>query len=535
MGSYSIDHITQQLHDALGNLLKETDPNNQNASNPVHTDYSYDPLNRLTQSVDRLSGQTTYTYDVNDRPVSIAAPNGLTTQYVYDDLGNLLQEQSPSRGTLTYIYDSAGNALSLTDARGIILNYSYDALNRITQLDAPGIDDDILYIYDSAAGCTNGIGRFCQVIDASGVTTYSYDLFGNLSQQTKTELGVTYTTQYTYDAGNRLNSIVYPDGRTLTYTRDTVGRITDISLTVSGATTSLLNTFSYRADGLIKSETYGNGLTEIRSYDLQGRLTDQSIGTVVSQTYSYDANGNLTNVPQGTYSYDVLDRLIQASLSTQNNNYTYEGNGDILNASFSVIPSPVRNERYTYTSYGQLASYTKNNVLTATYTYNAQHQRTRKSAGGTTIYHYDLAGNLIQETASTGTVIRNYVWLNQTPVAQLDRSGTTDIITYLQVDHLNTPRWGSSSAGALVWKWEGEAYGQNTPNEDVDQDGVLITVNLRFPGQYFDPESGLHYNWNRYYDSRIGRYITSDPIGLRGGLNTYDQWGRTRLISRSLT
>src|SRR5712692_6418848 len=284
MGSYSIDHITQQLHDALGNLLKETDPNNQNASNPVHTDYSYDPLNRLTQSVDRLSGQTTYTYDSNDRPTTITAPNGLTTQYRYDDLGNLLQEQSPSRGTLTYTYDPAGNALSLTDARGIILNYSYDALNRITQLDAPGIDDDIIYTYDSAPGCANGIGRLCQVLDNSGVTAYSYDPFGNLSQQTKTELRVTYTTQYTYDAGNRISTITYPDGRTLTYTRDSIGRITDISLTVGNTITSLLNSLSYRADGLIKSQTYDNGLTETRSYDTQARLTSQSVGSVMSQT-----------------------------------------------------------------------------------------------------------------------------------------------------------------------------------------------------------------------------------------------------------
>src|SRR5712692_6550223 len=189
-----------------------------------------------------------------------------STRYVYDDLGNLLQEQSPSRGTLTYTYDPAGNALSLTDARGIILNYSYDTLNRITQLDAPGMDDDILYTYDSAPGCTNGIGRLCQVIDGSGVTTYSYDAFGNLSQQTKTELGVTYTTSYTYDAGNRINSLTYPDGRTLTYTRDAVGRITDISLTVGNTITSLLNSLSYRADGLIKCLSFGKGSTETRSY-----------------------------------------------------------------------------------------------------------------------------------------------------------------------------------------------------------------------------------------------------------------------------
>jgi YD repeat-containing protein len=90
--------LTQQLRDALGNLVKETDPNNQNATNPVSTTYNYDPLNRLLKTVDRLSGPTTYGYDSNDRPIAITAPNGITTRYVYDDLGNLLQEQSPQRG-----------------------------------------------------------------------------------------------------------------------------------------------------------------------------------------------------------------------------------------------------------------------------------------------------------------------------------------------------------------------------------------------------------------------------------------------------
>jgi RHS repeat-associated protein len=512
--------LTQQLRDALGNLVKETDPNNQTATNPVSTTYNYDPLNRLLKTIDRLSGPTTYGYDSNDRPIAITAPNGITTRYVYDDLGNLLQEQSPQRGIRSYTYDVAGDVLSLTDARGIVLNYTYDALNRVTQIDAPGTNEDIAYVYDGAAGCTNGAGRLCQVIDESGITTYSYDVFGNLSQQTKAELGVTYTTRYTYDAGNRISTITYPDGRTLTYTRDAIGRTTDISMTMNGVTTSLLNTLSYRADGLVKSQTFGNGLTETRTYDLQGRLTSQNLGSVLNQTYSYDANGNLTTVPSGTYGYDVLDRLVQTSLSTQNNNYTYEGNGDILNASFSVIPSGIRNDRYTYTSFGQLASYSKDNVLTASYIYNAQHQRTRKSVGGTTVYHYDLAGNLIQETDSMGTVLRSYVWLNQTPIVQIDNA-TPERITYLQVDHLNTPRWGTNSTGTLVWKWEGESYGQSFPVEDVDQDGTLVTVNLRFPGQYFDAESGLFYNWNRYYDPRMGRYITSDPIGLKSGLNTY--------------
>ena len=73
----------------------------------------------------------------------------------------------------------------------------------------------------------------------------------------------------------------------------------------------------------------------------------------------------------------------------------------------------------------------------------------------------------------------------------------------------------------VVWRWKSEAFGLTPANEDPDGDGVGFVFNLRFAGQYYDTETGLHYNYFRYYDPRIGRYITSDPIGLNGGLNTY--------------
>ncbi len=70
------------------------------------------------------------------------------------------------------------------------------------------------------------------------------------------------------------------------------------------------------------------------------------------------------------------------------------------------------------------------------------------------------------------------------------------------------------AARKVIWRWEGEAFG-NTPASGS------VSVNLRFPGQYYDAETNLHYNHFRYYDPELGRYITSDPIGLRGGMNTY--------------
>jgi len=117
------------------------------------------------------------------------------------------------------------------------------------------------------------------------------------------------------------------------------------------------------------------------------------------------------------------------------------------------------------------------------------------------------------------------VWLDNQPVAQIDVNGATETITYLHTDHLNTPRTGTDSNGTIVWRWEGEAFGGDVADEDPDGDGKQTVVNFRFPGQYYDAETGLHYNYFRYYDPSTGRYITSDPIGLAGGLNTYGYVG----------
>ena len=92
----------------------------------------------------------------------------------------------------------------------------------------------------------------------------------------------------------------------------------------------------------------------------------------------------------------------------------------------------------------------------------------------------------------------------------------------IHADHLNTPRVITDNTGTPVWLWRNQnAFGDNTPNEDPDGDSNLFEYNLRFAGQYFDTETGLHYNYFRDYEPATGRYLSSDPIGLAGGLNTF--------------
>ncbi len=118
------------------------------------------------------------------------------------------------------------------------------------------------------------------------------------------------------------------------------------------------------------------------------------------------------------------------------------------------------------------------------------------------------------------------VWLGWQPVAQVQFSGSSiDSITYLTGDQVGSPRLGTNQSQDIVWRWDSDAFGSVEPATDPDGDGAHVNVENRFAGQYADGESGLRYNWNRYYDPVKGRYVTSDPIGLSGGVNTFGYVG----------
>src|SRR6476660_7104322 len=95
------------------------------------------------------------------------------------------------------------------------------------------------------------------------------------------------------------------------------------------------------------------------------------------------------------------------------------------------------------------------------------------------------------------------------------------LLFYIWSDNLGTPRQISDTSNVSRWEWaNSDPFGNNAPNENPASAGVFA-YNLRFPGQYFDAETGKHYNYFRDYDPAIGRYAQSDPIGLYGGRNTY--------------
>ncbi|MCP4276571.1 MAG: hypothetical protein GY779_09495 [Gammaproteobacteria bacterium] len=240
-------------------------------------------------------------------------------------------------------------------------------------------------------------------------------------------------------------------------------------------------------------------------YDGLYRLTDETNPNNTDQ-YGYDANSNRTGFTRDgsatTYQIDAnSNRLDQVGSDPR----TYDNIGNTKTDRNGT-------RAFTYNKAGRIAEVHENGTLLASYTYNAQGQRVIKTTPmGTTYYLYDTGGQLLGEYDATGAPIKEYVHLEGVPIAQVDNTS----ITYLHTDHLATPRKATNEAGQVVWQWDSEAFGNALPQSSG------VEVNLRFPGQYYDQETGLYYNYFRTYDPSTGRYLESDPIGLGGGLNTY--------------
>ena len=292
----STDARTAYSYDDNGNLETITDPYTNTST------YLYDALQRVTAFTDAATGATGSSFNALDQLTSVTAPNNAQTQFTYDAFGDVMQEASPDRGTTNYTYDSTGNLATKTDARGITASYSYDALNRLISISYPVAGEDIAYIYDAnpggAVACSNGVGRLCRVTDESGVTHFAYDEYGNITQRVHTELGVDYTHQFAYDAGDQLTQLVGSDGRVVNYSRDAERRISQVSANVNGMSKVLVSNIRYNPDGQETSATLGNGLLENRNYDENGLLLNniQAVLGDVAPTSSPDGLINVADL-----------------------------------------------------------------------------------------------------------------------------------------------------------------------------------------------------------------------------------------------
>ena len=532
-------------YDLVGNIIAVEDAVNEEGSREV------DDGDRLRSVVDSLGGSTNLTYDASDNLVSFVDANGVRTEFEYDLSNRLISESSPDRGTRTHTYDVRNRLVSTTDSRGITITNTYDSLDRLLSSSYPDANENVRFGYDD---CVGGVGRLCSRNDESGSAAWEYDVFGNIRTDTRVVAGETYSVGYSYDANNRVITQILPSGRNITITRDVASRITRIDSTVNGVVTPIVANVTYRADNFPTLIEMGNGLVENRSFDNQGRMTSWNVESLASRDVTYSADDNVLGISgnpfSATYAYDGLDRLTQESGASGDRTYSYDSNGNRTSQTDGfgatdygyqpgtnrlISVNGVNQQRDSVgnlTSNDEGSSFTYNNAnrlvgLTtpsgaASYLHNGEGQRVAKTIDGvTTIFIYGTAGEIIAEAESTGAITREYIYLNSVPVAQIDIVGNEEIVTILHTDHLGSPRYGTAADGELVWTWFGDAFGTSVPNSDADGDGVHTEINLRFPGQYFDVESGLHYNVFRDYIPARGRYAQADPTGLLGGVNLY--------------
>jgi len=558
---------TDFTYDANGNTNTVTD-----ALSRV-TDNDYDPLNRLSRTLQNVGGinaETQFAYDAQDNLTQVTDPKGLNTTYAYNGLGDLTQLASPDTGTTGYTYDSAGNRKTQTDARNQTSTYSYDALNRLTGIAYATSTLNVGYTYDTTqAACASGetfsTGRLTQLADASGTTQYCYDRFGNLVRKVQTTNGIAFTVRYAYTLAGQLSSVTYPDGAIASYVRDAQGRTTQVNVQRAGATSEvLLNQASYHPFGPVAGWTYGNGRQLLRPLNQNYQPTavqDVSVGGL-SVGFAYDPVGNLTQLtpaggatPLVKFDYDALSRLTtfkDGPTDVAIESYTFDATGNrqsftnstgtqaytypSTNHRLSQVGATVRSydnagnttavggtaKEFVYDDSGRMSQIKQNAIVQRNYAYNGKGEQVWKYLGTSNTYTiYDEAGHWLGDYDSTGAALQQAIWMDDLPVGLIANGNQ---LHYLEPDHLGTPRVVIEvTRNVPVWTWDlkSEAFGNSVPNQDPDGDANPLVFDMRFPGQRYDASTGLNYNYFRDYDAGTGRYVGSDPIGLNGGLNTY--------------
>jgi RHS repeat-associated protein len=419
-------------------------------------------------------------------------------------------------------------------------------LNRLTQKSYPDTST-VNYTYDNDS-------RLTQVTDPTGTYQFTFDNMGRLTGATTQYTflsGRNFTTSYGYDAASNRTSFTDPESGSNSYVYDTLNRLQTLTPPSAYGTGS----FGLGYDALSRrtSLTRPNTVNTSYGYDNLSHLlsvTHANSGvTLDGATYTLDNAGNRTaktyqrTAVATNFGYDNIYQLLSATQgATTTESYTYDPVGNrtasLGVASYTTNSSneltATSNASYTYDLNGNTITKT-DSTGTTTYTWDYDNRLTSVTlpgSGGTVSHRYDPFGRRIYKSSSTGTSIYAYDRLNLVeeanssgaPVARYSQTPKIDeplamlrsgVTSYYQADGLGSLTSLSNTSGALANTYTYDSFG------NVVASSGGIANNFRYTGREFDTETNLYHYRARYYDSGTGRFLREDPVRFVGGQNFY--------------
>ncbi|MER6910305.1 putative T7SS-secreted protein [Streptomyces sp. NPDC000594] len=541
------------IYDGEGNPTRHTDP----VGGVTHFEYTHFDL--LTARTGPDGARYEFAHDAELRLTGVTNPAGKIWSYGYDPAGRLVSETDFDGRTLAYALDASGRITTRTDALGQKIAFTRDTLGRVTGRTVAHTVTS--YTYDPAGRLIHAAGPGSELIrqyDRRGLlktemvdgraTTYGYDALGRRVHRT-TPTG--HRTTYGYDAAGRRSRVttgersiafthdaagnererVFGDAITVASSWDGAGRLTAQQLT-AGDRTLNHRAYTYRPDGHVTGVDDALRGPARFGLDPAGRVTTVS-ATGWTESYAYDETGNQTTAqwPESHPGHEATGpRTYQGTSLTRAGSVRYEHDalGRITLRRRTRLSRKPDTWRYTWDTEDRLTAVTTPDGTHWQYSYDPLGRRTAKQRladDGVTVVEetrFTWDGTTLSEQTTHAPGLPDPVtltWDHQglRPLAQTERIHPADApqsvidqrFFAITTDLIGTPTELIDEHGDIAWHTRTTLWGTTTWNRDA-----TAHTPLRFPGQYHDPETGLHYNYFRHYDPETARYTTPDPLGL---------------------
>ncbi|MFI7705829.1 RHS repeat-associated core domain-containing protein [Nonomuraea sp. NPDC049480] len=535
------------IYDAENNLIEHVDALGQSTRTEIGP---FDlPISQTTPDGARLE----FAYDTELRLTTVTNPQGLTWQYTYDPAGNLTTETDFNRRVLTYVHDAAGNVTERVNGAGQSTTFLYDVLGQLIVQHSG--DRVATFAYDE-------LGRLVRAANPDAVLGITRDALGRITAETCNGRAVTSAydalgrrthrrtpsgaeTRWDYDAGNRPLA-VHTAGQTIHFDYDPAGREisrnfgTDVWLTHRWDPDSRLQTqtlakgpggpviqsraYGYRADGYVTK--IDDLLSGRRRFELDslGRATGVR-GSNWSEQYTYNTSGQVTDALWPTLEDSHGPRAYTGTMIRQagRTRYEYDRQGRMVLRQKKGLSSKPRTWHYSWDADDRLIGVVTPDGTAWRYLYDPLGRRIAKErVGGTGRVDFAWDGLTLAEQTS-GDRTTTWDWEPGTfrPLSQTERRAVSqeeidERFYAIATDLIGTPAELVDPDGELAWRSRQSFWGAS-----AQPGATSLECSLRFPGQYADEESGLHYNLFRHYDPDSGHYSAADPIGLTGGWNPH--------------